>query len=298
MNHRLAAIAQMAVTAGMLGVAGCTGSASSAPEPPQGPAKTAESPAARETWDVYLLHGKRIGYGHTTIAREMRANEPVLATKRHDHLSLKRDGQATQLEMRTSSVETEQGRLIGFESEMRLGPNPRRTVGQVRGDRLMIETTSVGTKPQQDSIAWSPIFGGPFGIEQSLVRKPMQPGERRTLKTLMIEFNQVADVELVAKDYEPTSMPNGTYDLLRIDSLWRLADGQKIEGAMWTDRTGETLKGSSPAMGMETYRASKAEALDKVDAAELDLLASTMVKLAGPLPRAHTDQAGPLSGSS
>ena len=40
-------------------------------------------------------------------------------------------------------------------------------------------------------------------------------------------------------------------------------------------------------MGLETYRASKAEALDKADVAELDLLASTMVKVDRPLPQAH-----------
>jgi hypothetical protein len=59
-----------------------------------------------------------------------------------------------------------------------------------------------------------------------------------------------------------------------------LADGQKIEGAMWTDRTGETLKGSSPAMGMETYRASKAEALDKADA-EFTAMAMNIFKTFG-----------------
>lgn len=292
MNRSLAAIAQVTVAAGMLGMAGCGESASPAAAPSSkpnaaDPAEPVASKPVRDTWDVYTLHGKRIGYGHTTIRHEVEAGQAVVATQRRDHLSLKRDGQATELDMNTSSVETEPGRLIRFDTEMRLGPNPRRTVGQVRGDRLVIETTSVGVKPTRESIAWSPNTGGPFGVEQSLVRKPMQPGERRTLKELMVEFNQVADVELIAKRFEPTPMLHGAYDLLRIDVIWRLPDGQKIEGAIWTDRTGETLKGSSPAMGMDTYRVSKAEALDKVDAAELDLLTSTIIKLPQPLPHAH-----------
>ena len=115
----------------------------------------------------------------------------------------------------------------------------------------------------------------------------MQPGECRTLKMLMIGLNQLADVELKAQRFEPTALLNGAHDLLRIETLTRLADGQTLGGTVWTDRTGDTLKTSSEAMGLETYRASKAETLDKADAAELDLLAGTMVKLDRALPNAH-----------
>ena len=40
-------------------------------------------------------------------------------------------------------------------------------------------------------------------------------------------------------------------------------------------------------MGLETYRASKAEALKKADVAELDLLPGTLIKVDRPLPHAH-----------
>ena len=39
------------------------------------------------------------------------------------------------------SVETPDGKLLRFESEIGMGPTPIRTTGQVKGDRLEIETT-------------------------------------------------------------------------------------------------------------------------------------------------------------
>ena len=92
----------------------------------------------------------------------------------------------------------------------------------------------------------------------------MQPGEHRTMKVLMVEFQQVAELEMTAKDFEPCKLPTGTHELLRIETVARLADDQKIEQTVWTDRTGDILKRLMPAMGgLETYRASKAEALEK-----------------------------------
>ncbi len=115
----------------------------------------------------------------------------------------------------------------------------------------------------------------------------MRPGERRVLTTLMIGFNQAAKVEMAAKDYEPTPLLNGSYDLLRIETVTHLADGQKIEGTLWANRTGDVLKTYSQAMALETFRVSKAEALKTMSGAELELLPSMLVKVGQPLPHAH-----------
>ena len=83
---------------------------------------------------------------------------------------------------------------------------------------------------------------------------------------LMAEFQQVANLEMTAKGFEPCKLPTGTHELLRIEAVARLANDQKIQQTVWTDRTGDTLKTLMPAMGMlETYRALKAEALEKAD---------------------------------
>ena len=195
----------------------------------------------------------------------------------------------TEMEIRSTSVETPQGQLLRFESEMRMGPSPSRTTGQVR--RRSARHRDDGCRMRRRRGLRSPgrpTVGGPFAAEQTLLREPMQPGERRTLKMLMIGLQPGGrrgdDRQGLRADRPARAAPT---TLLRIETVTRLADGQKIEGTVWTDRTGETLKTDSQAMGLETYRASKAEALEKADVAELDLLASTMVKVDRPLPHAH-----------
>jgi hypothetical protein len=118
----------------------------------------------------------------------------------------------------------------------------------------------------------------------------MRPGERRKLRVLAPELNLVTDVEMTARDFEPTTMPSGVHQLLRVDRVTRLPGGQKLEDTFWCDRTGEVLKTLVPVMGLEMNRASKAEALENADAAELDLLAAAKVPVDRPLAHPHETQ--------
>jgi hypothetical protein len=251
-------------------------------------AAKAESP--RETWDIYFLQGHRVGYGCTTIRHETEDGKPVVRTENTSRLSIQREGQTSQQDLRSLSVETPEGRVLRFESEMQMGTSPLRVVGTPQDNRLRLEIGMPGAAaPREKFIEWPAGCRGPFAVEQSLARQPMQPGERRTLKIVMPEFNQVADVELSAQAYEATRLLHGMHNLLRIETVARLpldeAGGRmKIEQTVWADRTGEALRTYMPTFGgMESFRASKAEALEKIDAAEFDLMSSMMVKVARPL---------------
>ena len=100
--------------------------------------------ATRETWDVYLLQGQRVGYGRTTVRREIEAGRAVVRTENTSHLSVKRGGQTSEQDIRGVSVETPEGRLLRFESEIRMGPGPIRVTGEVHGDRLDMKMLGAG----------------------------------------------------------------------------------------------------------------------------------------------------------
>ena len=200
MGRIIAAIASLAVATSLLGPAGCTKSPPVESDSPSTP--KVGLPKTLQWWEVHMLEGKRIGYGHTTARHDTEAGRHVVLTESLNHLAVKRAGQTTEQDIRGKSVETPEGRLLRFESEIRMGPNPVRTVGRVLGDQLVLETTGSGSPtPTQNSIPWSADCRGPFAVEQTLLRKPMQPGERRTFNSLLIGFNQLAYVELFAKDF-------------------------------------------------------------------------------------------------
>jgi len=289
MKRIVAAIGRLAIVAVLPGLSSYAQSPAAVPgSPPATNAAEVVKPGNnRESWDVYLLQGTRVGYGHTTV-RDVGSGRVVLGTTSDSHLALRRGTETSRQDIRVASLETPDGKLLRFETEISMGPKPIRATGQVHGNRLDIETSGAAAAPVRASIPWSPDVGGPFAVEQSLLCKPMQPGERRKIKMLEVEVQQVVEVEMVAKGFESTKLRTGPHSLLRIETVTRLANNQKIEQTVWTDRTGDVLKTLTPLLGgLETYRVSKAEALEKADAAAFDLLPSMTVKVEQPLPGAH-----------
>jgi hypothetical protein len=164
-----------------------------------------------------------------------------------------------------------------------------RETGEVRGDHLDIRVAgSLPAAPSDVTLAWKPGDGGPTAAEESLSRRPMQPGERRKLQVLEPAVNLVTEVEMTARDFEPTATPSGVRRLLRVERVTRLPGGQKLEeDTIWCDRTGEAMKTLVSGAGLESYRASKAEALENADAAEFDLLAAAKVPVDRPRADPH-----------
>jgi hypothetical protein len=277
-------IAFLAVAAGLFCLTSCS-KRTGAVQDPTSPSENSSAVSAKitktiENWNVFLIQGARVGIGHDTIRPDVEKERPVVHVETINGMTVMREGQPTQMTLSCSSVETPEGRLESFESELRMGKMPLRMVGRVRGGKLELEMTPPGAnKSVRESVPWPAAGGGPLAVELSLVRKPMTPGERRSIPFLMIDLNQAGVMELSAKQIESTALLNGKSELLRIDTVIRLPDGQKIEGAIWTDRAGETLKTHSKGMDMTTYRTTKAEALKKSDAANVDLITTTMVKV-------------------
>lgn len=270
-------------------LSGCSQSSSNALAAPsaKGTAKAAAPAKEQESWDIMLLQGKRIGYIQNTIRPAVESGRDVLRIESTARISLRRGNDTSQQTMRVLSVETPEGQMLRYESEIGMGADSIRSTGKVNGNRLEIETTGAAATAAKTSLPWSANTLGPLA-DQLFVRNPIKPGEHRIQKMLLAEFQQVGDMEATAKDYEPCKLQTGMHDLLRIESVARLADGQKVEQTLWIDRTGNIRKTYVPtAGGMESYRVSKAEALDKADDGEFDLMPSTMVKVDPPPTGGH-----------
>lgn len=253
-----------------------------------GNAPPQEAPLAdRESWYVYYIEGARVGYGRTTIRTDSQQDRKVVRIEGLSHLELKRFGQQVVQEVRFTSVESPSGGLIAFDTEIRQAQTSAiRTRGKVVGDRLEVETTTAG-KTASSSIPWSEEYGGMYAVERSLLRRPMRPGERRTIRALVPGFGQVATVELSALEYEQVRLLGGTFELLRINTVMRFPGDIALQGATWIDRTGEVLKNWTAAMQVEEIRATKALALQRIEPSQFDLGWDTTVKVERPLPGAH-----------
>lgn len=280
------------VAAGLTLLAGCHDAAPPAKEAKSEPAASAapgvdESPAAavgQETWDVYFIQGDRVGYGRSAEQEVVDEGRTLLRIEAESQLFIKRFGQATDFGYRVSSLETPEGQLLSLISETGMGPQPAVVTGIVEGGKLQLQTAVAG-KATTSQINWPSEARGYFAIDQELKRQPMQPGERRTLQALQPVFNTLAEVELVAADYEATDLLTGSYELLRIECTLRQPSGN-VEQTLWANRTGAILKTHMSAMEMTSYRTTKAVALEKSEAT-FDLGKTSTVKLPKPLQNPH-----------
>lgn len=252
-----------------------------------------------EYWEAYFMQDAKVGYGHTIVRTLPETEQPVVegpaAAKGEptileidvtNLLAVTRFGERTEQQLHMKSVETADGRLLRFESQMKLGPTPLVTTGRVEGDRLVMETTTQG-KTAESAIPWKDEYGGLAAVELSLRRNPLEPGKSRSLRSLQPGFYQPALVELKASQFEPVELLSGTYELLRIDNKITFDNGQTIAGTMWTDRTGQVLKHRTNAMNLEVFRTTKARALEETEAVNLDLGFDLSVPVNRDLPRAH-----------
>ncbi len=247
-------------------------------------ATAAEKEAVRETWDVYFIQGDRIGYGRSSEQEVEDEGRTLLRWEGECQLFVKRFGQPADFGFRVSSLETPDGKVLSLSCENELGLQPALTTGLVEGGTLRLQTTTAG-KTTTTELAWPDAARGYFAVEQDLMRRPMQPGEQRTLQALQPLMNVLAQVELTAGDYEVTESLTGSYELLRIESTLEQPDA-KLEQTMWANRAGEVLKTHAPMMQMTSYRTTEQVALKKSDAA-FDLGRMSTVKLPKPLDNAH-----------
>lgn len=250
-------------------------------------AATAASATTDEIWEAFFLQGAKIGYGQTRVSPIEKSGQKQIETDSRNHLSIARFGQTIEQELKLSTLEMPEGQLIEFKTEVTFGPTPVVSTGRVEGSRLVIETSSKGSR-QTDSIAWSDDIRGFRGVEQSLTQQPLAPGEHRILKMLMPLINQVAELELQAKTEEATSVMGVEAKLLRIESLARLPDGNSLAETLWTNAQGEVIKRRIESMQQESFRTTRELAMAPASSAvTFDLGSDTLVKLDQPLARAH-----------
>jgi transglutaminase superfamily protein len=238
-----------------------------------------------ETWDAYSMQGVRVGYAHTTIASTSEEGRELIRTQSHVHTSMQRSGQTITQDMTLTSWDTPDGRLVRFESSMAGGPGEVVSRGMVRDGQLEIDTTTLG-RTQSQKIPWQADWGGLFAPEQSLRRAPLEPGERRTIKSLLPVMNLPAETRLEALEYETIDLPTGKVKLLKVNNIVDLGP-QRIESIVWIDGKGDALKSLVPSIRQDAVRTTKADALQPAGSQKYDLLLASTVRLKEPLAKAR-----------
>ncbi len=240
----------------------------------------------RESWDSCFMQGQRVGYQRTRI-REVEVNGESLARVDQEMvMRLRRDADVAEQRVLFNSLETFSGDVRQCESQILGGPQPQITRVRVNDDSATVSTSTAG-KTVEEKLEWPADVRGSLFAEQSLIDKPLAPGERRSMKCFAPLFNQISEVELKAIDYEPTEVLGTALELLRIERRERVPGSELPLTVVWCDRSGEVIKMAVEQMQYTMYRTTKEAALGEIDPTRLDLNAATKASIASPSRNPH-----------
>lgn len=231
-----------------------------------------------------FIEGNKVGYGRTSTKQIVEHGQDLSQVEEEVHFSVTRNGQPSDQRIVSTGIETPAGQLLRFRTEIESGSAPIVTTGEIRDGDMCFLTVGSGTATRS-SIPWPAGVGGFKATEESLARQPMQPGEHRQLKGLMVGFNQVADIDMTAVGYEPTSMLNYSEELLRIQWTATLPKGNVIGAAWWANRDGQVMKTQLDALHQTTFRTTREIAQASSGPPRFDLLLSTTIPVNRPLPQ-------------
>lgn len=207
--------------------------------------KTVKFP--RDLWEVQYLRNDPVGFSHKTVAAQtVNSNRYRHELDSRIRVSVKNQPQEQRIWIKT--VETGNGELLDIEGSLEVGPVKRTFDGKVRRDVL----TFVGEENGQRidlQLEWKKEYRGPFAVEQSMLRKPLEPGELRRLTYLdpLQLFDpdpsrrKLIDGELDALDYIQIPTMMGSQELLEVRCTGSIG-GSISKSLLWVDRKGEGLK--------------------------------------------------------
>ncbi|MCE2750904.1 MAG: transglutaminase-like domain-containing protein [Pirellula sp.] len=139
------------------------------------------------------------------------------------------------------TLEKLDGELLGIEGNIDTGVVKRKFTGNVRDGALNIQITE-DRVVSSNSVPWDPSYRGPFAIEQSLRKSPMEPKEIRVVRYLDPFQMAVTESSLEGLSVGQTVDFEGQFaDRLEIENR-STTQGRTSNSLLWTDRNGIVRK--------------------------------------------------------
>jgi hypothetical protein len=256
-----------------------------------------EQSLPKTDWDIHYFGNQAIGYRKTTTQLADGYRQGVLQLELETLLRVPTQEGFNVQQLTVTSTEESSGRPIGFQIQVRDGDVTTSASGQIRAGTLNLDITTDGQRKRR-RIPWPEDGWGPLGPYQSLLRQPLEPGERRRLVYFDPVVLELATLELDAGQWVRSPVLSGeTPELLEVRSLMRIGE-IGLDEQLWLDRSGEIQKSLVAGLGLRCYRTTAARAKRVFDHAKLQELQSMMLKLSRPIDELDRTSALTLSISS
>jgi hypothetical protein len=250
----------------------------------------ASSVRAQESWDAVFLKGHKIGYVHTFVEK-VKEKERVLYRVRLDQVfTFRRLDDEVTMSLMYGTIETPEGEVLRLDTRTEASDQILRVHGDVIRGSMKLKMEGTGQN-QEQVIPWGKDVRGPYAIEQSMARKPMEEGEVRKFKMYIPDLNRVVDFTFTAGPQAEVPLGDGSRpsSLRKVEQKASL-DGKprpELDSVLWVDSAGQVLKLESDLMGgIVFYRTTKEGAMAPASRASAgyDEIRNTIISIGKLIP--------------
>jgi hypothetical protein len=242
-----------------------------------------------ESWDLIIMGKDRVGYVHTLERQLQEEGRDVVHVQVTTVMTIKRFGQAIEMNLEYNSVESLEGQLIRIDNRVRGSMLDVRTSGEVVGDAMNLTIETLGKRTTQ-SIPWSDDVLGPGAEGRILKKEGIKPGQRRSFRTFMPDLNRIITNVLHGEEPEQvTLLDDQKLTLQRVRAqIEGVPELDKMKTYMWIDQQGEALKTHTEMLGgMTTYRTTREVAMAKPTTFSKDFGEATLIRVEKRIPRPY-----------
>ncbi len=262
-------------------------------KPAPKPLRTIDDPSAkwialenlpRETWEVQYLGNAPVGLLHRTTAVSKTLGSSYFRHDLKSRMRVSLKGKPFEQSIRVTTIERENGELVSIEGSLEIGLNKQTFKGSVLQGAMKLTGDENG-QPYAITIDWKKEYRGPFAVDQSMLRNPMNPRESRTLKYFDPILRKIIDGRLEASDTIMTpTMQGGSKELLEIRNTGMTLESDS-ESLLWVDSKGEAFKSYVQANDILSFRTEPIVAQTVGSNLDLRAIEPVLIPLTGPVER-------------
>ncbi len=262
-------------------------------KPAPKPLRTIDDPTAkwialenlpRETWEVQYLGNAPVGLLHRTTAVSKTLGSSYFRHDLKSRMRVSLKGKPFEQSIRVTTIERENGELVSIEGSLEIGLNKQTFKGSVLQGAMKLTGDENG-QPYAITIDWKKEYRGPFAVDQSMLRNPMNPRESRTLKYFDPILRKIIDGRLEASDTIMTpTMQGGSKELLEIRNTGMTLESDS-ESLLWVDSKGEAFKSYVQANDILSFRTEPIVAQTVGSNLDLRAIEPVLIPLTGPVER-------------
>lgn len=249
----------------------------------------------REIWEVQYIGNNPIGYMHRKVSVS-KSSEFEIEAESRTTVSLK--GEPLVQRFKINTTETDTGALRRIEGSIEIGDNKQTFEGNVNSidGKMTLKGVNNGQATPVLTIGWNPDYRGPFAVDQSMLRRPLEPKETRKLKYFDPILGKVVEGKLKAADdfFKTPTMFVGSRDLLEVSNISTVGN-ETMQALLWVDEKGEGYKSIMQSADIRSFRTEPIVAQILSSVFDLRAISSKTIKLSGAVDRLMSNRTNIVS---